>query len=161
MSYQFSFLQAFAGYYFVRSKFLTTLKRNRLLKRSQAKFQVHFSRQSEIMLLADIGKYRTHICYRLRRFASVSLYWTALGYRNLSYRCLYPTINGLKSLNNQLFWQLNKFLNQSSSDCVSSYIFNNHLVERQCKYLLQSELSKNRKILDLQLKPFELIQINN
>ncbi len=161
MSYQFSFLQAFAGYYFVKSKFLATLKRNILLKRSQTKLQVYFSQQSEIMLLADIGKYRTHICYRLRRFPSVCLHWTTLGYRNRTYRCVCPTINGLKSLNNQLFWQLKKLLNQSWSDCVISYIFDNHLVERQCKYLLQNKFSKNRKIWDLQLKPFELIQINN
>ncbi len=103
MSYQFSFLQAFAGYYFVRSKFLTTLKRNTLLKRSQAKLQVHFSRQSEIMLLADIGKYRTHICYRLSYFRPACLYWTAIGYGTLTYGCVFPTINRLKSLNNQFF----------------------------------------------------------
>jgi hypothetical protein len=156
MSYQISFVQAFAGYYFVKSKFLTTLKRNTLLKRLQAKLQVHFCRQFEIMLLADIGKYRRHIPYRLRHFPSMSLYSTALGYRNLTDRCVYPNINGLKSLSNQVFWQLKKFLSQSSSHCVSSYIFDNHLVERQCKYLLQSELSKNTKTLDLQFKPFIL-----
>ena len=150
MSYQFSFLQAFAGQCFARSKFLAALKRNALLKRSQAELQVHFSPQSEIMLLADIGKYRTHICYRLRRFPSVSLYWNALGYINLIYRCVYSSINGLKSLNNQFFWQLKKFLNQSSSDCVSSDIFDNLFSDCLCKYLLQSEFFQNRRVVDLQ-----------
>mgnify|MGYP001800086032 FL=1 len=153
MSYQFSFLQAFAGYYFVGSRFLTISIRNVLSKRSQAKLRVHVSWQFETMRLEDIGKYRTHICYRLRHFRLVSLYWTAIGYRILTYRCLCPTINRLNNLNNHYFTELKKFLNRSSSDWISGYIFDTYLNKCLCKYLLQSKPSKNRKILGLQSHP--------
>jgi len=151
MSYQFSFLQAFAGYYFVESQLLTALVRNKLLKSLQADLQVEFYRQPQIMLLADIGKYRTRICYRLRCFRQMSLYWTVLDYATLTYRWLYPTIYRLKNLNKLYFWQLKQFLTQSSSDCDDSYIFDNHIVTWLCKHLLQIGLSKNKKISDLQL----------
>ncbi|BAY83004.1 hypothetical protein NIES267_24900 [Calothrix parasitica NIES-267] len=166
MSYQFSFLQAFAGYYFVKSKFLTTLKQNTLLKRSQEESRVHFSRQFEIMRLQDIGKYRTHICHELRNIRPASLYWTAVGFGTLSNKCLYLTINGLNNSNNQLFWQLINFFSQPSRDCTKGYIFDTYLIECLCKYLFQSQSSRNKKISDLQsnlscriYQSFESVQV--
>ena len=132
MSYQFSFLQAFAGYYFVESQLLTTLKRNRLLKSLQIDLRVHFYWQPGIMLLADIGKYRTLIYYRLRYFSQMSLYSTVIDYGTLTYRWLHSTIYSLKNLNYKLnklyFWLSKKLLTQSSSDCGISYIFDTDIV---------------------------------
>ncbi|MEM6752597.1 MAG: hypothetical protein AAF630_06470 [Cyanobacteria bacterium P01_C01_bin.38] len=168
MSYQSSFLQAFAGYYFVRSKFLTTLKQSRLLKSLQVYLQVQFYRQPKIMLLADIDKYLSDTCYKLRHLYQMLLYWAAIVYVTLAYKWLSANINGLQNTNNQYFWRLRKFLTQTLSACGGSYIFDIYIVKWLCKNLLQIELSRNKKVFDLQsnfdrqvYQSSEFIQINN
>lgn len=142
MSYQFSFLQGFAGYDFVKSRLLTSFIWRKVLKSLQACCQLERFWRIEILLLADIGEFQTHICQRFRFFQQMLFYSNAsAGKIALAYEWCHPSIGINKSLNNQFNHQyirrLKKFLTQSLSDCEHNNIFDIHIVVWRCKYLLQ------------------------
>ncbi|MEO1428332.1 MAG: hypothetical protein AAFV71_04550 [Cyanobacteria bacterium J06633_8] len=145
MSYQFTFLQAFAGYDFAKGGFLASLNRNPLLQSLYVCLSVDFYRQAEIMLLADRRKDSTRICYWLKFFRQMSLDRAATEYGALLRICLYTIGDRFKALQNQYSRHLGKYLEESSSDCDRSYIFNNYIAIFLCKYLLRLGFSKNKK----------------
>ncbi|MBV6623868.1 MAG: hypothetical protein KI793_13195 [Rivularia sp. (in: Bacteria)] len=146
MSYQFSFLQVFAGYDFVGSRLFATLNRNELLQSLRRCLRVDFYRQIETLLLVDTSKHSIHICYRLKFFRQMFFNCFAIKYATLDLRWLYRIGEKFKPLQTQYSWHFRQHLKESSSDCNRSYIFDNYIAKFLCKYLLRVELSKNKKI---------------
>ncbi|AFY55906.1 hypothetical protein Riv7116_3451 [Rivularia sp. PCC 7116] len=145
MSYQFSFLQAFAGYDFAKSRFFAALNQNTLLKSLQICLRVDFYRQIKIMLFTDSSKHSTHICYKLEFFSQMYLDGAVIEYGTLLERWLYLIENRFKALQNQYSWHFRKHIRESSSDCNRSYIFDNNIAKVLCKYLLRIRLSQEKK----------------
>lgn len=137
MSHKFSFLQAFVGYDSARSILLAAFRRNVMLKNLQVAWQVRRCQLTEIILLADMGKFQTQICQRLKLFQQMSLYWSALARATLVHKCYRSLITRPKILNSHCIQRLKEVAALSARDCEYGHIYYKHIVIWRCKNLLQ------------------------
>jgi hypothetical protein len=153
MSHEFSIVQAFAGYYSLQYKLLSTCILDKALKRLLADLWVEFCRQLETILQTDMSNLQIQICQRLIFFQQMRFYWNIWAYLALIWKLCHLPIGRFEGFNHQYIQWLKKLSPRFLIYGNDSYIFDTHIIVLLCKYLSQlGFLSRQQRICELQLQ---------
>lgn len=115
------------------SKCLTPIQRYVLLKNLQTDLQPEYRRRVEIMLLADMGKSQTQICYILGCSQEMARYWIGIAQAGLAHKWSLRPVGRPKTVNDQYIERLKELVSHSPREY--GYAFSSWTAQWLSKHL--------------------------